>query len=137
MQQAFSGCAVCSSVKPKDIHYERTRQEWGKMQIKKCDQMEYPNAASYALFVFLFCNDTQHFALFQFEKCYCVCIKSLEFFVEIRNFVLLFILPKIRFLLKEKHCFRDFLSSSFHQFKCTLKIYSQDFSPINQQALVR
>lgn len=45
--------------------------------------MEYANAASYALFVFLFCNDTQHFALFQFETCYCLWIKSLEFFMKI------------------------------------------------------
>lgn len=41
--------------------------------------MEYPNA----LFLFLFYNDTQLFALFQFETCYCIWIKSLEFFVQI------------------------------------------------------
>lgn len=98
--------------------------------------MEYPNAASYALFVFLFCNDTQHFALFQFETLLHL-NKITRVLHENRDFVLLFILPKIRVLLKEQRCSRDFLTSFFHQFKCTLKIYLQDFRPINQQVLVR
>lgn len=112
MQPALSGSAVCSSEKPKDTHYQRTWQEHGKIQRKKCDQIEYPNAESYALFVFIFCHNTLHLN------------KITEVLPEDRDFPLLFILPKIRVLLKEQCRFRDFLTSLFHQFKCTLNMFA-------------